>query len=83
MDVPSWLKLFVALLFSASVWESAVVLIIGAILAPGKRTVSAILRTMGPAEQRNYQRYHRVLSRAMWSSPLGMTRYFKSRVSSR
>ena len=67
MHLPSWLKLF-APLFSARVWQAAVVLVIGAILAPGKRTVSAILRTMGLAQQTNYQRYHRVLSRAVWSS---------------
>ena len=34
--------LLFAPLFSKSVWESAVVLVIGAILAPGKRTVSAM-----------------------------------------
>ena len=67
MNLPSWLKLF-APLFSASVWQAAVVLVIGAILAPGKRIVSAILRTMGLAQHANYQRYHRVLSRAVWSS---------------
>lgn len=67
MDFPAWLKLF-APLFSVSVWESAVMLFIGAILAPGKRTVSAVLRTLGLAEQTNYQRYHRVLNRAVWSS---------------
>lgn len=37
---------------------------IGAILAPGKRTGSADLRVMGAY----YQRYHRVLNRAVWSS---------------
>ncbi len=44
------------------------VLVIGAILAPGKRTVSAILRTMGRAQESDYQRYHCVLNRAVWSS---------------
>jgi len=39
----------------------------GAILAPGKRTVSAILRVMGLHEQ-PFQNYYRVLSRAVWSS---------------
>lgn len=55
-------------LFSKSVWESVIVLVSGAILAPGKRTVSAILRVMGPSQIPNYQTYHRVLSRAAWSS---------------
>src|SRR5713226_5738286 len=33
--------------FSERVWEWAKVLLIGAILAPGERTVTAILRVMG------------------------------------
>lgn len=46
----------------------AQVLLIGAILCPGRRTVSAILRVMGLSEERNYSKYHRVLSRAVWST---------------
>jgi hypothetical protein len=46
----------------------AQVLVIGAILCPGTRTVSAILRVMGLSEERNYSKYHRVLSRAVWSA---------------
>lgn len=48
MPLPLPLLLF-RLLFSKSVWPSAVVLMIGAILCPGKRTVSAALRVMGQA----------------------------------
>ncbi len=55
-------------LFSKSVFECVQVLIAGAILAPGKRTVSSALRVMGLDQQRNFHRYHRVLSRARWSS---------------
>lgn len=44
------------------------VLLIGAILAPGKRTVTAILRVMGLSQAPNFQTYHRVLNRAIWSS---------------
>jgi DDE superfamily endonuclease len=44
------------------------ILVIGAILCPGKRTVSAVLRVMGLGEDRRYGKYHRVLSRAVWSS---------------
>ena len=57
-----------ASLFSKPVWKSAVVLLIGAILAPGKRTVSAILQVMGLQHESDFQTYHRVLSRAVWSS---------------
>jgi hypothetical protein len=54
--------------FSERVWEWAKVLLIGAILAPGERTVTAILRVMGLSHERQFQNYHRVLNRAKWSS---------------
>ena len=44
------------------------VLLTGAILAPGKRTVTAALRVMGLSDDRHFQTYHRVLNRAVWSS---------------
>jgi hypothetical protein len=55
-------------IFSERVWEWAKVLLIGAILAPGERTVAAILRVMGCADEKQFQNYHRVLNRAKWSS---------------
>jgi DDE superfamily endonuclease len=54
--------------FSERVWEWAKVLLIGAILAPGERTVAAMLRVMGCADEKQFQNYHRVLNRATWSS---------------
>ncbi len=57
-----------ATLFSKPVWESGLVLLIGVILAPGKRTVSAVLRVMGLKDEPHFQTYHRVLNRAVWSS---------------
>ncbi len=54
--------------FSNFVWQHAQVLLIGAILVPGRRTVTAVLRIMGLSEERQFQTYHRVLSRAAWSS---------------
>lgn len=56
--------------FSKRVWESAKVLLIGAILAPGKRTVTAALEVLGLKDEPQYQKYHRVLNRAQWSSLL-------------
>ena len=56
------------LVFSEAVWESAKILLVGAILAPGVRTVSASLRVMGFCRERQFQNYHRVLNRAKWSS---------------
>jgi hypothetical protein len=55
-------------LFSKRVWEHAQVLLAGAILAPGKRTVSSALHAMGLSQEKRFHRYHRVLSRASWSS---------------
>lgn len=55
-------------LFSKRVFEHATVLITGAILAPGARTVANCLRMMGHAQDPHYQNYHRVLSRARWSA---------------
>jgi hypothetical protein len=55
------------LLLSERVWEWAKVLLIGAILAPGKRTVTAALRVMGRSDEAQFQTYHRVLNRAVWS----------------
>ncbi len=54
--------------FSKHVWEWAKVLLIGAILAPGERTVAAIVRVMGHSHDKGFQNYHRVLNRATWSS---------------
>ena len=42
-------------------------LLIGAILAPGRRTVSSILRIAGLSRERQFVNYHRVLNRAAWS----------------
>ena len=47
-------------------WQHAVVLLVGAILAPGKRTVSSALRIMGRRHESRFQNYHRVLNRAAW-----------------
>lgn len=54
-------------LFSRSVWQYAQVLLAGAILAIGKRTVTACLRVMGKSGEKHFQNYHRVLNRACWS----------------
>jgi hypothetical protein len=55
-------------LFSRRVFGHAQVLLAGAILAPGARTVSSALRAMGLDQEKRFHRYHRVLSRASWSS---------------
>lgn len=54
--------------FSERVWEWVKVLLVGAILASGERTVAAVLRVMGLQNEEQFQNYHRVLNRAKWSS---------------
>jgi ribosomal protein L11 methylase PrmA len=55
-------------LFSERVWQHVQLLLAGTILAPGKRTVASALRAMGLDREKRFHRYHRVLSRAGWSS---------------
>ena len=55
-------------LFHKKTWQKAQILLIGAILSPGKRTVSSALRVMGLSEESNFALYHHVLNRAVWSS---------------
>jgi hypothetical protein len=54
-------------LFRQRTWRSARALLAGAILAPGVRTVTGVLRVLGLARERHWVNYHRVLSRAVWS----------------
>ena len=57
-----------AMLFTNPTWRKAQLLMVGAILATGQRTVAAALRVMGRSDQDDYSRYHEVLNRAVWSS---------------
>lgn len=72
--MPSDLMKFViafAGLFSKPVFERVKVLLMGAILSPHSRTVTNALRVMGLSREKHFQNYHRVLSRAVWSSLAG------------
>ena len=62
----AWLSVFRDC-FTAPVWNHVLVLVAGAVLAPGKRTVSQALRVMGLAAEPGFARYHEVLSRARWN----------------
>jgi hypothetical protein len=64
----------VAPVFSRPVWQHATVLLTGAILAPGKRTVASVRRIMGKADEPHVQTSHRVRNRATWS-PLTASRF--------
>ena len=64
-------------LFSKRAWPLVQVLLAGAILAIGPRTVSAVLRVMGLSEEQQFQKYHRVLNRVKWSTLAGSRRLLK------
>ena len=53
-------------LFLQRSWRHAEVLLTGAMLAPGSRTVASILRITSLARERRFVNYHRVLNRAAW-----------------
>jgi hypothetical protein len=58
-------------LFVHRTWQHARVLLVGAILAPGRRTVASVLRITGHAREHHFVNHHRVLSRAVWSPRTG------------
>ena len=58
-------------LFSKPVWQHVQVLLLGAIVCRGPRTVAAVLRVMGLGGEKRFGKYHRVLSRARWSGLQG------------
>ena len=62
-----WLRPFLADLTTPT-WCHALTLVAGAILAPGRRTVAAMLRVMGLGQLATFTNYHRVLNRNRWSS---------------
>lgn len=58
--------------FTEPTFRRMLVLAVGAILALGRRTVTAMLRSAGPLLDGHFSSYHRVFSRAAWSLwPLG------------
>ena len=57
---------FAPLFFHRS-WRHAELLLVGAILAPGQRTVAGILRITGLAHERRFANCHRIVSRAAWT----------------
>ncbi len=60
---------FAPLFFQRS-WRRAELLLLGAILAPGQRTVRSILRITGLAHERRFANCHRTLNRAAWAGGL-------------
>jgi hypothetical protein len=63
----AWMQPFQAA-FTAPTWQHVLVLVMGAILVPGRRTVASALRVMGLEQVACFSNYHRVLNRNKWSS---------------
>ena len=79
-DVPSalvaWMEPF-RTGFSAPTWRHVLVLMTGAILVPGRRTVASVLRVMGLDQVAHFTNYHRVLNRNIWSGRWLSRRLFR------
>ncbi len=54
-------------LFTRPTWSHVPLLLAGAILAPGRRTVTTALRILGRDRAPDFCTFHRVLNRAAWS----------------
>src|SRR3954453_22292676 len=54
--------------FPGATWDHVLVLVTGALLSPGRRTVTAALRVMDLDQSASFAVYHRVLSTARWSA---------------
>ena len=58
-------------LFVRRSWRHAQVLLIGAILTPGRRTVTSVIRIMGRAQEQRFVNVHRILNRVAWCPRTG------------
>jgi hypothetical protein len=54
--------------FSPPTWRKVQVLILGTLLARGRRTVTAAFRQMGLGDASHFSLYPHVLNRARWSA---------------
>jgi hypothetical protein len=59
--------------FSGPTWAKVVPLILGTLLARGRRTVAAALRQAGLDHEPDFSKYHQVFNRSSWS-PLRLSR---------
>jgi hypothetical protein len=62
---------FAAMFVQQRTWRHAQLLLLGALLALGQRTICAILRMVGLRRERHFVTYHRVLNRAAWRDRVG------------
>src|SRR3954462_1756425 len=59
-----WLGPF-APFFTKPTWDRVLVLVTGTVLAPGRRTVTAVLSVLGRRDRTDFARFHGVLNRAL------------------
>jgi hypothetical protein len=50
------------------VWPKVIILLIGAIICSGSRTVCNLLRSVGLHWEKNFAKYHRLLNKDKWSA---------------
>ncbi len=53
--------------FTTPAFQKARILLVGTILAPGRRTVTTALRSVGLSQETHFTNYHRLLNRDHWS----------------
>ncbi len=64
VKLASWMAPFGGM-FTAPTWRRVLVLLIGTVLSPGRRTVAAALRVTGLDQDPHFTNYHRVLNAAV------------------
>jgi DDE superfamily endonuclease len=61
-------------LFTRPTWPNVLMLLVGVILTPGRRTIAAALRILGRERDPKFCTFHRILNRAAWSSRAAASR---------
>jgi DDE superfamily endonuclease len=59
--------------FTLPTWQKVLILVLGTLLARGRRTITAALRITGRGQDPHFSRFHQVFNRAAWS-PLHLSR---------
>lgn len=65
-DILSILTPFATIFFKTKTWNKAILMITGALLCRGGRTVCGVLRALGMEGEKRFDKYHRLLSRDKW-----------------
>lgn len=65
------LQPFSKLFFTNKIWGHAMLLLVGTLMCRGGRTVCSALKTLGMRGEKGFDKYHKVLNRAKWSSHIG------------